>query len=74
MPAGGLQKLKHKSTVTLDLMLSNRESNSGLKGKTVKPNSQTRQAPAGSEHAEPQRQLGGAVLMSTEAPGLWLSQ
>lgn len=73
-PAGGLQKLKHKSTVTLDLMLSNRESNSELKRKTVKLNSHTCQAPACSEHPEPQRQLDGAVLMSTEALGLWLSQ
>lgn len=72
-PAGGLQKLKHKSTVTLDVMFSNRES-SGLKRKTVKPNSQTRQAPACSVQAEPQRQLGGAMLMSTEALGLWLGQ
>lgn len=45
-PANWLQKLKHKSTATLDSLLSNKESNSGLKRKTVKLKRKTRQTPA----------------------------
>ena len=36
-----LQKLKHKSPATLDSLLSNKETNSGLKKKTVKLKSKT---------------------------------
>lgn len=77
-PVSWLQKFKHKSPATLDSLLSNKETNSALKKKTVKLKSKTPlPSPPPPQHAlvhtERQMQLGEKQqLMSTEVLRLWL--